>query len=147
MRRDFWGRATKTDTCWLWNGTKSSTGYGVVKINGKSVFAHRHAYELTKGPIPPGKLVLHSCDVRPCIRPDHLSAGTHADNNRDTHARGRQPHRAKTHCIGGHEFTQQNTVNYGGHRQCLICRRASIREAARRLRARRKLAASSVSNH
>jgi hypothetical protein len=47
------------------------------------------------GPIPPGLCVLHRCDVRPCINPDHLFLGTQKDNMADLAAkRGheRRPH-------------------------------------------------------
>jgi hypothetical protein len=49
------------------------------------------AWQLMKGPIPQGKWVLHNCDNRLCVNPDHLFLGTHTDNMRDMHrkARGR----------------------------------------------------------
>ncbi len=47
------------------------------------------AWEIVKGPIPPGMHVLHRCDCPPCVRPDHLFLGTHADNMRDMIAKGR----------------------------------------------------------
>lgn len=33
--------------------------------------------------------MLHKCDVRRCVRPDHLFEGTRADNNKDTSSKGR----------------------------------------------------------
>ena len=66
-------------------------------VAGVFVMAHRIAWELTNGPIPVGLMVLHRCDRPPCIRPDHLFLGTHADNMRDMIAKGRAPlHRGES---------------------------------------------------
>lgn len=51
--------------------------------------SHRYSYIANHGPIPPGMLVRHKCDNPPCVRPDHLEIGTHADNSRDMMVRGR----------------------------------------------------------
>jgi hypothetical protein len=51
--------------------------------------AHRMSWEMHFGPIPEGMLVLHHCDVRRCVRPDHLFLGTARDNTRDMIAKGR----------------------------------------------------------
>lgn len=82
----------KVDTstgCWLWQGHKYSNGYGAIKKFGKMVLAHRFSYELHKGPIPKNLCVMHSCDTRNCINPEHLSLGTHQDNMSDAAAKGR----------------------------------------------------------
>ena len=52
--------------------------------------AHRVAFSLVNGPIPPGKCICHSCDNPSCCNPDHLYLGSRADNNKDRVARGRQ---------------------------------------------------------
>jgi len=52
--------------------------------------AHRVSYRLAYGEIPAGEAVLHRCDVRRCVRPDHLFTGTNADNQADKVAKGRQ---------------------------------------------------------
>jgi HNH endonuclease len=51
--------------------------------------AHRVAWELFKGPIPPDKWVLHKCDNPKCVRPTHLFLGTAQDNTDDMLQKGR----------------------------------------------------------
>lgn len=76
--------------CFLWFGAVSSDGYGSIRIQGKTVGAHRAAYELAYGEIPEGLSVLHRCDMPGCINPDHLFPGTPRDNTADMDAKGRR---------------------------------------------------------
>ena len=90
----FWRRVQRSDdsdACWLWVGTISrDTGYGLMWGTTDTVAAHRVSVELATGTaIPKGLYVLHRCDVRACVRPDHLFVGTQADNIRDMDAKGR----------------------------------------------------------
>lgn len=94
---NFWKQVDKTDTCWLWTGWLDKDGYGKY-ASGR---AHRYAYEITCGPIPRGMMILHKCDVRNCVRPDHLWIGDNKANMADMVAKGRQS-RAPKH-IGPRE--------------------------------------------
>lgn len=86
----FWSKVHKTSDCWLWVGDQFSNGYGRFTVSkGPQVGAHRTAYELAYGPIPRGMVICHRCDTKLCVRPDHLFAGTQADNMHDMIAKGR----------------------------------------------------------
>lgn len=79
--------------CLLWIGTWTHHGYGQIwaaRNSKRMISTHRAAYELTYGKIPDGMCVLHKCDVRCCINPDHLFLGTDADNVADMIAKGRR---------------------------------------------------------
>lgn len=76
--------------CWLWLGQVSSLGYGHIMLSPsrRKTKAHRASWEAFRGPI--GELqVLHTCDVRCCVNPEHLWLGTRSDNMRDMYAKGR----------------------------------------------------------
>ncbi|MBI5315856.1 MAG: HNH endonuclease [Nitrospirae bacterium] len=89
----FWSKVAKgpPEDCWLWMGARLLTGYGVFSLGG-SDGAHRVAWMLTHGPIPPGRHICHHCDNPPCCNPAHLFCGTHLDNMRDRDRKGRGNH-------------------------------------------------------
>jgi hypothetical protein len=80
----FWVKveAQDPDECWPWLAYRYPNGYGCFSLDNDSVGAHRVAYVLSAGPIPPGMMVLHTCHRRDCMNPDHLFLGTHADRAR-----------------------------------------------------------------
>lgn len=75
--------------CWIYTGATDRRGYGRPARKHKRYYAHRRSYEIHKGPIPAGMLVLHKCDNPPCCNPDHLFLGTDADNAQDKARKGR----------------------------------------------------------
>jgi hypothetical protein len=75
--------------CWVWTGDLTDSGYGTLTYQCKRWRAHRLAYTLTNGALPPTMQVCHHCDNPPCCNPAHLYPGTHTDNMRDRTARGR----------------------------------------------------------
>ena len=91
LRETFMRHVAQGPGCWMFTKIGAG-GYGYFSIGRYSPFrAHRVSYMLFKGPIPEGKMVLHRCDVRNCVNPDHLHIGTQQDNMRDGVDRGRFP--------------------------------------------------------
>lgn len=74
--------------CWNWIAGANEQGRGMFKVsrfgqNGGTLPAPRVAYQLYKGAIPDGFVVMHSCDNPRCVNPAHLSVGTLSENTRD----------------------------------------------------------------
>ena len=76
--------------CWIADNAPEPSGYVRLNREGKRWMAHRRAWHETHGPIPPGLLVLHRCDVRRCINPGHLFLGDQQANMDDMGAKGRR---------------------------------------------------------
>jgi hypothetical protein len=137
------------DGCWLWTGTLINSGYGRVWLEGRTVLAHRAAYELWNGEIPEGMTVDHqchnesdcalgnACPHRRCINPDHLVVATQRVNllsGKTLPARNA----VKTHCDNGHEFTSDNTTVYkdGRGRSFRHCRQCDRERHRKRTKVR-----------
>lgn len=88
LERLIYGLAFDDSDCWYWRGSHTNLGYGVIAAAGEKR-AHRAAWVLWNGSIPEGMSVLHRCDVRCCVNPDHLFLGTHKDNMQDMTKKGR----------------------------------------------------------
>lgn len=92
--RRFWSKVETGQGCWLWTGaTNGRGGYGRFRLNRETIGAHRAVFILAGVSIPAGKVVKHSCDNVLCVRPDHLSIGTQAENMQDW--RDHRPHYRK----------------------------------------------------
>jgi hypothetical protein len=95
----FWSKVKKntevtsphvTTPCWVWTGS-TSHGYGrfYCAPPGIGRLAHRYAWFLTHGSLPPDLDICHHCDNRLCVRSDHLFKGTAKDNLQDASRKGR----------------------------------------------------------
>lgn len=145
MADRFWSKADKSggvDACWPWLGYIAPQGHGqFAPSHGKSVPAHRVAYELSVGPIPEGLVIDHLCHSadptcflaarcphRRCVNPAHLEPVTLGMNVLRSYLAPPAVNARKTHCKRGHEFAGANLyVDHRGSRQCRECRRDSAR--------------------
>jgi hypothetical protein len=76
-------------TCWIYTGSSSGDGYGVIGIGRKSFRVHRIMFERFVRSLVDGELVCHKCDTPLCCNPDHLFAGSQKDNAIDRERKGR----------------------------------------------------------
>jgi hypothetical protein len=98
------------DGCWLWTGHLGHNGYGQIAAYGKRMRVHRVSYELHKGRVPEGSMVLHHCDVRNCWNPDHLFIGSAAENTDDMMAKDRHIPRPSPGSANGNAILTDDTV-------------------------------------
>lgn len=87
----FWSKVAKghPNECWEWQASMGDM-YGKFWLNQKYEKAHRVAYILIHGDIPPGLVVRHKCDNPRCVNPNHLELGTQKDNAQDSVERNRR---------------------------------------------------------
>lgn len=122
------------DSCWIWNGGKKPNGYGMFADGETIRNVHRYSYELLIGPIGDGLVLDHICRVRHCVNPEHLDPVLQKENVSrgalcDEAARSKAL--ARTHCVRGHELTEENTywakspTNFP-RRVCRTCRRHGL---------------------
>jgi hypothetical protein len=86
--------------CVLWpRNLFPKTGYGQFNFlkdkRHRTILAHRMSYIVFNGAITDGLQVLHKCDVRNCVNPEHLFLGTQKDNIKDMLAKGRHKNIAR----------------------------------------------------
>lgn len=129
-RQRFESFIDKSTDCWNWNGYLGNGGYGRFQLAGKKFLAHRLMYWDYYGIGPNGFCVMHSCDNRECVNPEHLSLGTYKDNSKDASGKGRLANQKTTHCPKGHEYNLKNTYldKPRNKRQCRECNKLRSRD-------------------
>ena len=101
----FWAKVDTSGECWNWIGAINTNGYGRFRLFGIPTSAHRASFIINYGSIPEldewhGMCVLHKCDNKCCVNPEHLFLGTQQDNIIDMYSKGRghsNPSRGKDH--------------------------------------------------
>ncbi len=93
LEERFWSGVDIAEGCWLWKRSTTKSGYGKIflakvrtpnkPLRGVFIDTHRLSYILAHGPIPDGLIVRHKCNVKRCVRPDHLICGTYTQNADD----------------------------------------------------------------
>lgn len=79
-----------SNECWEFMGARDGSGYGSIGDGrGGVIGTHRLSYETYRGPIPSGKLIMHTCDNPPCVNPSHLEIGTFRENAIDCASKNR----------------------------------------------------------
>lgn len=120
--------------CWVWTGRLDRRGYGIARLPGfrQPLGAHRAAWWLTHSELSSREAQLdHLCRNRACTNPAHLEVVTSAVNNQRSTSPAARNFR-KTHCDHGHEFTPENTADYGDGRVCRTCQNEKARQYRRR---------------
>lgn len=119
--------------CWEWTGRLNPKGYGKIHAD-RYRRVHRVAYECFVGPLIEGLTIDHLCKNKRCVNPKHLEQVTLAENM----ARAGLTLHGGSHCMRGHEFTEDNIYWRAdkGTRECKRCRL----DAAERLSARKRAA-------
>ncbi len=88
----FWAKAEKKgpEECWEWKACKTK-GYGLIRIEGKNIKAHRVSLQIKLGrEIVEGLVAKHCCDNPSCVNPNHLTEGTQSENLKEAYERGRR---------------------------------------------------------
>lgn len=84
MKR-FWTKVDHrptTDPRWLWSACTNAKGYRLFWLDGAARLAHRVAYEMIIGPIPPSPHLDHLYRTRECVNPIHLEPVSIQENTR-----------------------------------------------------------------
>ena len=96
--------------CWEWSGSIDSDGYGVLRVSGRRMAAHRASFRIYTGRSDFGALD-HACRNRACVNPAHLREASHALNAENLAARknSRSGHRG----VAWHEPSKSWHVTAG----------------------------------
>ncbi len=76
----------------------NNSQYPRIIYKGMVMNISRAIWDQVYGPIPPRLYVLHSCDNKKCINPEHLFLGTQEDNMNDMIRKGRHRTRPANRC-------------------------------------------------
>lgn len=124
---NFWEKVNKTDGCWSWIGGRHKiSGYGAFTVLQNHFMPHRFSWILHRGPIPEKYWVLHKCDNRLCVNPDHLFIGDLRMNVADMMTKQRQ---AKGERTGNCKLTEEQVKEI---RSLHVPRKMGVRPLSRK---------------
>ena len=125
--------------CWIWQGAKSSEGYGIIHVREKREYVHRLTYQLFIEPINNNRELDHLCRNRACCNPAHLELVSSLENS----LRGNHPlfalHKKMMEtgtCQKGHDLTVAGNAyrRKDGRIRCAVCARQCVRNSRDRKR-------------
>jgi hypothetical protein len=139
----FWDKVyiEEDEDCWLWFAAITSSGYGAFSYSkGKLISAHKVSWAIHKNndTLSPRNLqIMHLCDNKVCVNPQHLAMGTARQNNLDAFKRGLNTPINKIvgrpsknpYCKHGHERSKENTIIKDGYKLCKPCRQETYRKS------------------
>ena len=129
-KQRFESKINKTQSCWLWVGSINSRGYGQFWENKKSYQAHRYSWSIYVGEIPNGLYICHKCDVKECVNPAHLFAGTPSQNMQDCIQKKRfSCPSIKGFCKKGHPYIGENILVTKKQTLCRTCQNMRARKS------------------
>lgn len=119
----FWEQVEKTEECWIWQGPKDTGGYGQIGHKGKTLRAHRVAFELCGGTLIEGLVIDHLCRVKHCVNPAHMEQVTQEENVARAPHPGPAGQRWTKNGLGPHELAPCGTAGaYKRGCRCDDCR-------------------------
>lgn len=104
LKQRFFAKTIEASSgCLIWTGAIQRHSYGAFKIGHEKIDAHVASWRIANGgqPVPIGQLVMHKCDCRMCVNPEHLQIGTASENMKHAHEDGR-----------GDDFKSQGEQHY-----------------------------------
>jgi hypothetical protein len=119
-----------TDSCWIWTGWKTDSGYGRFHYEGKDWVASKWIYEFYNGPVSIDKEIDHICEISSCVNPDHLRELDHRQNTLRSKYNITAICARKVYCKKGHKLPNMNKHR---HRICRICANGRNRKYKQKL--------------
>jgi hypothetical protein len=135
VEQSFWAKVDRSGECWLWTASRWNSGYGQFKVRAgrgrqRVVGAHVFSFELANGTVPDGLEVMHTCDTPLCVRPDHLTVGTHLQNVQDAAVKGRyRVSRPTSHKLTVTDIANIRSLVASGEMRVRVAKRFGISKA------------------
>jgi HNH endonuclease len=73
-------KVRKETDCWIFTGCGDGNGYGKIGVYPTQLRAHVVSYLLYVGDVDAHIDIAHSCNVKRCIKPEHLYLATRSEN-------------------------------------------------------------------